>query len=522
MRLMIGKSYVYVLVGLALTWLAVLGCADGSDTETSEARQPLATVTAEAAVPMAPPSPAGAVDVQAVPERVAETPVQEPTQAAVLTPAPPTPAPVAAKFSAAEREALAGSAFGYLSELAEDVGPRASATEEELEAAEFLLDRFTELGYNPALQEFETESLMGGVAVIFPEGAAGEDIRARPLSGSVSGEVSGPLEFISLGKGEDIPSEGLEGKVALIERGEITFRSKVEQAAGAGASAAIVFNNQPGLFQGTLGSGRSKIPAVGISRADGEKLRELMADSGVEVALEVEVTPGVEVTPEVEVPLGVEVTQEVEVPLGVEVAVTVGEASKASRNIIFEVPGNGDGVVILGAHYDTVPDSIGANDNSSGMGVLLALAKELAGRSFPFTLRFVAFGSEETGLHGSRHYVEQLTDEELDNIRAMINLDALGSGNTVRVQGDRWLTRHVSDAADREGIDLTVSRGFRGGGSDHASFRAVGVPAIFFHADDLSRINSPRDTMEYINPDLLGGTMVLVLDLLESLENLQR
>ena len=487
MRLMIVKAYVYVLVGLALTWLAVLGCADGSDTETSEARQPLATVTAGpsnpgTAVATDTPAPDEGVDVQAAPERVTETPAQEPTQAAV----PPTPAPAAAKFSAAEREALAESAFEYLRELAEDVGPRASATEQELEAAEFLLGRFTELGYNPALQEFETESLTGSVAAIVPRGAEGVDIQARPLSGSVSGEASGLLVFIGLGKAEDIPSEGLEGKVALIERGEITFRSKVEQAVGAGATAAIVFNNQPGPFQGTLGAERSKIPAVGISRADGEKLRELMADGGVEVV------------------------------------VTVEEASKASRNVIFEVPGDGDGVVILGAHYDTVPDSIGANDNSSGMGVLLALVEELAGRTFPFTLRFIAFGSEETGLHGSRHYVDELTDDELDDIRAMINLDALGSGESLRLTGDRWLTRHVSDAAQREGIALTVGRGGRGGGSDHASFRDVGVSAIFFHADDLSRINSPRDTMEYINLDLLGGTMVLVLDLLESLDNSQR
>ena len=115
-----------------------------------------------------------------------------------------------------------------------------------------------------------------------------------------------------------------------------------------------------------------------------------------------------------------------------------------------------------------------------------------------------------------------MTDEELDNIRAMINLDVVGAGKALRATGDRWLTRHVLDAADREGIALTVNRGFRGGGSDHASFREVGVPAIFFYGDDLARINSPDDTMEFINPDLLGDTAILVLDLLDSLENLRQ
>ena len=481
----------YLLIGLVLAWLVVSGCADGPVAEVPTPT-PLAVATAtpepprpETVTPTDTPSSSHPVTAEA-PEPAEETPQPAPTQAATPASVPPTASPAPAKFSAADREVLAESAFGYLRELAEDVGPRESATEEELKAAEFLLGRFMELGYNPGLQEFETESLTGRVTVIVPKGSVSEDVRAWPLSGSISGEASGPLEFIGLGKAEDLPSDGLEGKLALVERGEVTFQSKVEQAAGAGASAAIVFNNQSGPFQGTLGSGRSKIPAVGISRVEGEELRELMVDGEVEIT------------------------------------VTVEEASKASRNVIFEVPGESDGVVILGAHYDTVPDSIGANDNSSGMGVLLALAEELAGRSLPFTLRFIAFGSEEAGLHGSRHYVDQLTDGELDDIRGMINLDALGSGEGLRVTGDRWLTRHVSEAAGREGIALTVGRGFRGGGSDHASFRDVGVSAIFFYGDDLSRINSPKDTMEYINPDLLGDTMILVLDLLESLENLQR
>ena len=493
MRSIIENIYVCALVGLALALFTVPGCAGDPETQVPTTPQLSATPTAEPTVreetptPTVQPSSADrAMVATESPGPGTQTPIQEPTQVATPTPASRVYTPAPARFTSAGREALAESAFGHLRELAEDVGSRESATDDELKAAEFLVGRFKELGYSPISQDFETESQAGSVAVIAPEDSVGEDISALPISGSISGEVSGRLQFIGLGKPEDLPSEGLEDNVVLIERGEITFRRKVEEAAGDGAAAAIVFNNEPGPFQGTLGSGRSKIPAVGISRADGEELQKLIADGDVEIAVMVE------------------------------------EASKASQNVIFEVPGKGDGVVILGAHYDTVPDSIGANDNSSGMGVLMAMAEELAGHTFPFILRFIAFGSEETGLHGSRHYVEQLTDEELDDVKAMINLDALGSGNTVRVEGDRWLTRHVSDAADREGFDLTVSRGFRGGGSDHASFRDVGVPAIFFHADDLSRINSSRDTMEHINPDLLGYTAVLVLDLLAYLEDSQR
>ena len=59
-----------------------------------------------------------------------------------------------------------------------------------------------------------------------------------------------------------------------------------------------------------------------------------------------------------------------------------------------------------------------------------------------------------------------------------------------------------------------------GGGSDHANFRSAAVPVLFFISDDLSRINSPRDTMEHINEELLGDTAAVVLDLLLSIDQL--
>ena len=280
------------------------------------------------------------------------------------------PSPALARFDTEDRKVFAGSAFGYLCELSQVVGPRESATQEELESAEFLMDRFTELGYSPEMQDFGRWTTV-------------KDLRSPP----------GP-----------------------------------------------------------------------------------------------------------------------------------------SRNIILELPGRGEGVVILGAHYDTTPDSVGANDNASGVGVLLALAERLARPPwsnqavsvFPFTLRFIAFGSEETGLHGSWHYVDQLTDAELADIRVMINLDSVGSGTTLFAVGNPWLTRHVSEAAKREGVLLTVGRRWLSGGfSDNFSFGDAWVPIISFAGDDTSRINSPDDTIEFFNPALLGDTAVLVLDLLASLEDLQ-
>ena len=476
-----SPAAIIILTGLALAWLMATGCVAGTPTDTpTPTPTPTATATPERPTPT--PQPV----LQPV---IQEQPPPAPTATRPPTPAPsPLPPPTATETSptpatATDRNRLADAAFGYLRDLAEGLGARASATEQELEAAEYLLARFTELGYRPALQEFERPAPAARLSLTLPDGAAAEEIPAFPLDGSAFGEVSGPLVFVGLGQAEDLPSGGLDGKIALIERGEITFRSKVNQVAGAGAVAAIVFNNRPGGFRGTLGA-TGDIPAVAIARADGNRLRELL--------------PGVPV----------------------QVTVTVEERAEQSRNVIAELPGAGDGVVVVGAHYDTVPGVDGANDNASGTGALLALAGELAGRSFPFTLRFIAFGSEETGLHGSRHYVAGLTDGELAEIRAMVNLDSVGGGSGLHATGDRWLTSHVAETADREGIALTVGSGNRGSSSDHASFRDAWVPVIYFHGDDSSRIHTPQDTLEYVNPALLGDVATLTLDLIESLESL--
>ena len=364
--------------------------------------------------------------------------------------------------------------------MSEDVGVRTSGTDLEAEAAQFLATRLGELGYSVEIQEFSVglPSASLDVAGINPSG-----LDANTLSGTSNGRATAPLVSVGLAMPDDIPEQGLEGRIALIERGEITFGTKVSRVHEAGAVAAIIYNNEEGNFQGTLGS-RSRIPAISVSRADGRKLTELL-DGGEPV----------------------------------EATVEVQDAAVQSRNVIAELPGAGRGVIVVGAHYDTVPDSIGASDNASGIGVMLAVAERLEGRSLPFTLRFVAFGSEETGLHGSRHYVQSISPDELAEIHLMINLDSVGSGDGLVVSGDRWALGHVREAAAREGIPLEVSaRDF--GGSDHASFRNAFVPVAFFLGDDLSRINSPADTMEHINPDLLGNATALTLDLLANVDTL--
>lgn len=86
-------------------------------------------------------------------------------------------------------------------------------------------------------------------------------------------------------------------------------------------------------------------------------------------------------------------------------------------------------VIVLGAHYDTVPGTPGADDNASGIAALLELARVFANKPLPFTLRFVAFANEETYQYetmGSYVYAQSCRQSG-DNIIGMISLEMLGS-----------------------------------------------------------------------------------------------
>ena len=102
------------------------------------------------------------------------------------------------------------------------------------------------------------------------------------------------------------------------------------------------------------------------------------------------------------------------------------------RNIIAEIKGKGqaDEIILVGAHYDTVWLSPGADDNASGVAVMLELAKLLAGYQYEKTIRFAGFTNEEhpysnTGLMGSRVYAMRVF-ENREKIRVMFSLEMLG------------------------------------------------------------------------------------------------
>ncbi len=367
----------------------------------------------------------------------------------------------------------------FLTDFTNDFSPRETATDEERNAADFLAGRFESLGYQVRLQPFTFDDESAEV-VVSPKLREPESL---PLSLSGQGSAKGPLVNVGKAMENDVPpGTDLAGKVALIERGVVMFEEKVRRVTEAGAVAAVIYNNRRGLFGGALAT-EASIPVVAVSQEAGLELLERLERGDVEVA------------------------------------VSVTLERRDSQNVVADKPGTAgdEGVVVLGGHYDTVADVPGANDNGAGIATLMTIAAEVARRSYPFTVRFIPFGAEERGLLGSGAYVDSLSEAERQATVMMLNFDALASGDVVGLLGDFELTRTAVDFGVANGVE--VERRFSlsaGTSSDHAQFERAGIPVVFFLADEFSRIHTPEDTLEFIQPELMGGSAVLAIHLLES------
>lgn len=104
------------------------------------------------------------------------------------------------------------------------------------------------------------------------------------------------------------------------------------------------------------------------------------------------------------------------------------------HNFILDLPPSDRAVkkrlppIVIGAHYDTVPGSPGADDNATGVAVLLELARDIASGPLKYPVQLVAFDMEEYGYLGSSHHAAKYKQQQ-ESIRLMICLEMLGYCN---------------------------------------------------------------------------------------------
>ena len=222
---------------------------------------------------------------------------------------------------------------------------------------------------------------------------------------------------------------------------------------------------------------------------------------------------------------------------------TFSVRGKTCQNLILNLPSQAGSQkelppILIGAHYDAVPGTPGADDNATGMAVLLELARMFAAQPTKHPLRLVAFDMEEYGLLGSTDYAAKLKQEQ-QPLRLMISLEMLGycdptpgsqsypsplerfypnRGDFIALIGN-WRT--IRDL-------ISISRSIRKVGvpsqwlpvpnrgkivpqtrrSDHAPFWDAGYPAMMVTDTAFMRnpnYHKPSDTIATLDLDFLTG-----------------
>jgi putative aminopeptidase FrvX len=175
-------------------------------------------------------------------------------------------------------------------------------------------------------------------------------------------------------------------------------------------------------------------------------------------------------------------------------------------NVICTLPGSADATIIVGAHYDFVDKGAGVIDNWSGVSLLSSLYEGLKALQRKHTFTFIGFTDEEVGLVGSKFYVGHLSKDDLANIRAMVNLDSLGTSTTKfeMDRADKGLANALYGVAVSFKLPLSIVNVHKVGMSDSDSFQDRKVPAIALHSvtpETFPLLHSRGDRMEAIHLD---------------------
>jgi Zn-dependent M28 family amino/carboxypeptidase len=258
--------------------------------------------------------------------------------------------------------------------------------------------------YDVTLQPFSNYVMLNGTINTFTIGGSAINSTIFEYSNSTNGLVTAPLVVVSnFGcEASDYPAS-VAGNIALISRGTCDFGLKSALAGGAGATAAVIYNNVPGAVSATLGPPpRAEGPyvaTVGLSQEQGlAYVSQIQGGANVTASLDVK---------------------------------TVIQLITTNNVIATSKCGDKNNRLALGAHTDSVGAGPGINDDGSGTVAILNVAKSLAKYNVKNAVTFGFWSGEESGLLGSTYYVESLSPEESLKIRAYLNFDMIASPNYV-------------------------------------------------------------------------------------------
>ncbi|MFB6364928.1 M28 family peptidase [Paenibacillus elgii] len=378
--------------------------------------------------------------------------------------------------------------FNHVSRLA--ASSRVAGTQSEYNAVQYIKGELEKYGYSVTLQSFTFYKYTAPSSIeLTIEGAQGfvsEHLAPQALQNTQGGEVSGEVVDAKKGALQDLKGLELEGKIALIEAGEIDNNEKIANAADQGAVAVILYDPSSNAPISDTQYSTLSLPTVSLSGKDAQDLKQRLAANGSPRA-----------------------------SLSVQ---GVAAIAATSYNVVATLRPNTTtttkDLVTVGAHHDSVSAGPGANDDASGVGVVLEIARAVAGTQRDSEVRFLTFGAEEYGLYGSQAYARSLSSTDIDRFIGHFQLDMVGSKNSgnlimYTVNGQKNVVTDLG-ATFASRLSGVIPYG-RFGRSDHVPFYQRGVAtALYTHSPAEPEYHSRYDTIDKISKDKLANVATIV------------
>ena len=363
---------------------------------------------------------------------------------------------------------------------------RMGGSEQELKAANYIVDLLKERNLNARLESFEVPMATIKTATLTVDG---KQIECKGYFNCGNANITAPLYYLTAD--DEYSMLNCKGKIVLLD----------------------------GYMRCQLYRDLVKYGAVGFITYDGNLLfsdrdieqRELRSYFVEEVKI-----PGVSINVKDAVAFINGNAKEAQI------VIEQDEYVGNSHNVILDLPGTREEVIAFTAHYDSTSLSHGAYDNMSGCVGLIALATYFATHTHGYSMRFIWCGSEERGLLGSKAYCAS-HKEELEKIALNINLDMIGCtmGKFIACcTSENALVNYVSYLGKELGFGLKAYQDVYS--SDSTPFADNGVPAISFARiapKETATIHNSHDTLKSINPEQMQKDVKFITAFTERMAN---
>jgi Zn-dependent M28 family amino/carboxypeptidase len=388
-------------------------------------------------------------------------------------------------------------AYKIIESLTTEVGQRQAGSEAEKRARDWGVAKFTQLGFeNVRVEPFEVDYWQRNLEQAEIISPFPQKLIITALGGSVATPASGLtgeiVIFPTLQALKDAPMEGLEDKIVFVD--EFMTRTQdgsgygvaVQKRSGAaneagkrGAAAALIrsvgtdHHRFPHTGQMSYEKGLPKIPIAALSAPDADQLGRAVLLGKVEVKLVIDVET---------------------------------KGKRQSGNVIGEIPGHTDEIVIIGGHLDSWDLGTGAVDDGAGIGITVGAAKLILDMNQKphRTIRVVMFGAEEVGLVGARAYAKQHKfeiDKHIVGAESDFGAGKIWSFETRFATSKLAMAQEMHKVLEPLGIALGGNKA--SGGPDMGPLRTMGMPVVTLKQngwDYFDLHHTPDDTFDKINP----------------------